>query len=155
MFLSVPLKSLISSFKENGLKIVLVTGVFDVLHHEHQNFLLAAKKLGDLLIVGIESDKRVSELKGPKRPVNNAQCRMNNLKKWGIADEMFILPENMGEKAVQVKVIGEIQPDYLAVSSHTPFLQEKQKIVEKFGGQLKVVHKQNPEVSTTIILSQS
>src|SRR3990172_12032671 len=54
-----------------GKKIVLVTGVFDLLHDEHRNFLKVAKKAGDFLIVGLESDTRVRALKGVGRPVHD------------------------------------------------------------------------------------
>lgn len=54
---------------------VWVNGTMDVLHYGHIQLLKYAKSLGDTLIVGIDSDKRVKELKGDTRPVNNAMIR--------------------------------------------------------------------------------
>jgi len=136
------------------MKKILVTGVFDILHKEHVNFLKKAKKLGDFLIVGIESDKRVKKLKGESRPINNQESRIKNLKLLKIADEVFVLPENMGNKKMQKKVIREVKPDFLAVSSHTPFLNEKKAIIEKYGGKLVVVHEENPDISTSKLLDK-
>lgn len=131
------------------MKIILVTGVFDILHQEHINFLKKAKALGDELIIGIESDKRVKQLKGEARPINNEKLRIKNLKLLDIANKVFILSENIGNKKVQENLIKKIKPDFLAVSSHTPFLTEKKEIIEKYGGKLVIVHKENPEISTS------
>ncbi|MEN8253116.1 MAG: adenylyltransferase/cytidyltransferase family protein [Patescibacteria group bacterium] len=135
-------------------KKVLATGVFDILHKEHKNFLKKAKKLGNFLIIGIESDKRVRELKGRGRPVNKQETRIKNLKKLEIAENVFVLPEGMGEKSVRERIIKKIRPDFLAVSNHTPFLNEKREIIEKYGGELVVVHEENPEFSTSKLVGK-
>ena len=141
--------------KEFGevMNTVLVTGVFDVLHQEHVNFLKKSKKLGDYLIIGIESDKRVRKLKGEGRPVNSQEIRIKNLEKHKIASKIFVLPSSMGNRKTQEKIIFEVKPDFLAVSSHTPHINEKKEIIEKYGGELVVVHQENPEVSTSRLLS--
>lgn len=140
--------------KKTNKNLVLVTGVFDVLHQEHVNFLRKAKNLGDKLIIGIESDVRVKKLKGKGRPINSEEIRMQNLKNFNLAEEIFVLPENMDERKTQEAVIAKIRPDYLAVSSHTPHLKEKKEIIEKFGGKLAVVHEKNPAISTTKLLNK-
>jgi len=143
------------------MKRILVTGVFDVLHSEHVNFLQKAKALGDFLIIGIESDVRVKKLKGESRPVNNAKLRIKNLKLLPacagrkLANKVFVLPVNMGEKKTQEKIIAQIKPDFLAVSSHTPFIAGKRKIMEKYGGKLVIVHQQNPKISTSKLLRET
>ncbi|MCA9370271.1 adenylyltransferase/cytidyltransferase family protein, partial [Candidatus Woesebacteria bacterium] len=73
--------------------IVLVTGVFDILHHAHVAFLHAAQQLGGTLIVGVESDVRVKILKGENRPINSAQKRVEEIENIKIAHCVFILPE--------------------------------------------------------------
>jgi D-glycero-beta-D-manno-heptose 1-phosphate adenylyltransferase len=141
-----------SNNKQTVKSKILVTGVFDLLHYEHINFLQKAKALGDYLIVGIESDVRVRQLKGENRPINNQESRIQNLELLSIADEVFVLPANMGEKQIQQNLIKKIKPQFLAVSSHTPFIAEKRKIIEKYGGKLVVVHQQNPKISTSKLL---
>lgn len=129
--------------------IVLVTGVFDLLHQEHKKFLNQAKKQGDILIIGLESDKRVSQLKGKDRPINSLQVRLENLAKWGIADKIFPLPEKFNTTKDHQKLISQLRPHILAVSSNTPNLSAKRKLMEKYSGQLKIVLPHNPKVSTT------
>lgn len=137
-----------------GQTVVLVTGVFDVLHEEHKNFLLAAKKEGDVLLVGLESDVRVKEMKGPDRPVNSQQVRHHNVRAWGIAQSVFILPEVFGVPERRA-LIEFLRPHILAVSSHTNHLEKKAAIMEEFGGTLKIVYEHQPEVSSTDLIEKS
>lgn len=133
----------------NKMKKVLVTGVFDLLHEEHIKFLKKAKELGDYLIVGLESDVRVKQMKGKQRPVNNQKLRKVNLEKLNIAEEVFVLPEQFNRPEDHENLIEKIRPNFLAVSSHTKYLDKKQEILKKFGGEVVVVHKYNPKISTT------
>lgn len=57
--------------KNEGKKIVFTNGCFDIIHKGHVTYLNEAKKLGDLLVVGLNSDASVKRLKGPERPINN------------------------------------------------------------------------------------
>lgn len=137
-------------------KIVLVTGVFDVLHQEHIVFLQKAKKHGEHLIVGIESDVRVRKMKGEGRPIHPQNKRVENLIKLQIANDVFILPEQFDRPQDHEALISSIKPDILAVSSHTMHLDKKTQIVEKYGGKVMIVHQQNPLYSSTIsILKES
>lgn len=63
------LASTVEGLKLLGFKIVLTSGSFDILHEGHSMYLEAACKLGDFLVVGVDSDERVAERKGPGRPV--------------------------------------------------------------------------------------
>ncbi len=58
-----------------GKKIVFTNGCFDILHRGHVTYLAEAKKLGDLLVIGLNSDASVKRLKGPDRPINNEDDR--------------------------------------------------------------------------------
>ena len=64
------------------MKKILVTGVFDLLHQEHINFLTKAKAVGDILVVGLETDTRVKQLKGFNRPINSTKDRLQNLENF-------------------------------------------------------------------------
>jgi D-beta-D-heptose 7-phosphate kinase/D-beta-D-heptose 1-phosphate adenosyltransferase len=146
------LKKFLKKVRINHWKIVLVTGVFDVLHYEHQNFLRKARLGGDVLIIGIESDSRVKQLKGKTRPFNSQIKRLLNLRRLGTVDEVFVLPNNFFLKARIKQLIRKINPDHLAISSHSSGLFKKKKIMKECGSDLKVVHDRNFKISTTLIL---
>lgn len=61
--------------KEKGKKIVFTNGCFDILHSGHVTYLNKAKQLGDILILGLNTDESVSRIKGPSRPINNENDR--------------------------------------------------------------------------------
>ncbi|MEA3354886.1 MAG: adenylyltransferase/cytidyltransferase family protein [Patescibacteria group bacterium] len=134
---------------------VLVTGCFDVLHQEHKKFLKAAKKQGDILLVGLETDDRIRKLKNRDHPCNLLNTRIKNLKKWGIADKIFSLPEKFDLPKHHRALINQIKPDILAVSSHTPNLPTKRHLMRSIGGIIKVVLPHNPKISTTKIIQGS
>ena len=135
--------------------IVLVTGVFDILHSEHQKFLIKAKQQDNILLVGLESDTRVKKLKGSHRPINSINIRLKNLADLNIADYVFSLPQKFNTKKDYQNIIKQIKPHILAISSHTPNQPLKKKILEKYGGKIKVVLPHNPQVSTTKIIKKS
>ncbi len=135
-------------------RVVLVTGCFDVLHEAHRRFLQAAKKEGDVLLAGLESDKRVRQMKGKGRPVNSVKVRLKNLDKLGIADFVFELPENMQDPKVQEKIIQSLGVKVLAVSSHTKHQKAKELILHKYGGRVKVVMNHDPRFSSTQIINK-
>ena len=131
---------------------VLVTGVFDCFHQEHLNFLRAARKVGDCLIVGVESDPRVRDLKGEGRPVKTQQHRVGEVGQLAEVDLAFILPTNFHLESQRLQVLKVIKPQYLAVSSHTPNLQNKKKLLELIDGELVVVYNHQPHTSTSQII---
>lgn len=135
-------------------KIVLVTGVFDLFHQEHLEFLKRAKKAGDFLLVGIESDKRVKEMKGEDRPIVSQEKRLEQISKLNFVDCAFVLPDNFGGREKPRELIDLTRPDILAVSSHSPHLQRKRAILKEFGGRVEVVHQHNPKVSTSKIIEE-
>lgn len=148
-------------------RIVLVTGVFDLLHAEHVRFLAAAKgqvkseklKVQNLkenyLIVGVESDKRVRELKGKNRPIISEDDRLELVQAIKFVDEAFIVRcETHDILECYKKLLLEIKPDVYAVSENSPHLENKKKICRETGVELKVVYEENPEVSTTKIIDR-
>lgn len=148
------LKSILQIKKVKHSQLTLVTGVFDVLHWEHKQFLKAAKKLSGILIVGLESDERVKEIKGQDRPINSSLKRQENLQKWALADLVFILPAEFGQKEVRTAWLKAIRPDYLAVSSHSPLLAIKKKEIRSWGGEVKIVRQFNPQISSSKLIAK-
>lgn len=134
-------------------KVVLATGVFDLLHSEHKKFLKKAKEQGDILLVGVETDERVKKLKGQDRPVWKLAKRLKQIAKFPFVDHVFALPQKFDKPENHEELIAQLKPDILAVSANTPNQQEKKKIMQKYAGKAKVVLPYNPKISTTKIIN--
>ncbi len=88
-------KELEKFLNENkGKKIVFTNGCFDILHKGHVSYLNEAKKLGDLLVIGLNSDASVKRLKGPERPINNETDRQFVMKNLKAVDFVEIFEED-------------------------------------------------------------
>lgn len=91
-----------------GKKIVFTNGCFDILHRGHVTYLAEAKKLGDLLVMGVNSDASVKRLKGPERPINNEEDRKYVLSQLKSVDFVEIFEED-----TPLNLINKISPDVL------------------------------------------
>lgn len=133
-------------------ELVLVTGVFDLLHIEHIRFLNAAKSSGDYLLVGIETDARVKIIKGDNRPYNSQHIRLEQLSNLRAVDHAFLLPTSFSTQADWINLMQTIQPDLYAISSHTAHQENKRHICNQLGIKLAIVHPHNPDISTTKLI---
>ena len=89
------MSSLETFLRENpGKKIVFTNGCFDILHRGHVTYLAEARKLGDLLVVGLNSDDSVKRLKGPERPINGERDRQYVLSQLKSVDHVEIFRED-------------------------------------------------------------
>lgn len=84
---------IIERLKKQNKKIVTTNGVFDVLHLGHVKYLEEAKKLGDVLIVGVNTDASVKQIKGDKRPINDERSRIGVLAGIESVDYAFLFDE--------------------------------------------------------------
>lgn len=75
-------------------RIVFTNGCFDILHRGHVTYLTEARKLGDLLVIGLNADASVKRLKGPERPINNEQDRLYVLSQLKAVDFVEIFTED-------------------------------------------------------------
>jgi rfaE bifunctional protein nucleotidyltransferase chain/domain len=82
-----------AKLRSAGKKIVATNGCFDLLHVGHVRYLQAARALGDLLVVGLNSDRSVQELKGARRPVTTQSDRAEILAALECVDLVTIFPE--------------------------------------------------------------
>ncbi len=98
----------ILNLKRNKKRIVFTNGCFDIIHKGHVEILRKAKELGDVLIVGLNSDSSVRKIKGPDRPVNNQNDRMHVLSGIGYTDYIVIFNED-----TPYELIKKIQPQFL------------------------------------------
>lgn len=94
--------------KEKNLKLVFTNGCFDILHRGHISYLNEAKSLGDVLIVGLNSDSSVRKLKGNNRPYNNENDRAFVLDNLKAVDYIVIFSED-----TPYDLIKNIKPDFL------------------------------------------
>ena len=153
--LPLAVQELLKEVRKKDQRLVLVTGAFDVLHREHVNFLKKAKLAGDVLLVGLETDERVQKFKGDDRPINRQLERVTNLEQLDLADLVFVLPNKFETDEEHEILIKQLKPAVLAVSSQTPFIEAKQLIMAKVGGEAVVVHQHNPTISTTQIIDDN
>ncbi len=101
--------SLENFLKNNkGKKIVFTNGCFDILHKGHVTYLNEAKKLGDLLLVGLNSDASVKRLKGPERPINNELDRQFVLSELKAVDFVEIFDQD-----TPLELILKVKPNIL------------------------------------------
>ena len=91
-----------------GNKIVFTNGCFDILHKGHVTYLTEAKKLGDLLVIGLNSDASVKRLKGPERPINNEVDRQYVMSQLKAVDFVEIFHED-----TPLNLILKIKPSIL------------------------------------------
>ena len=88
----------IKKLQAQGKKIVATNGCFDILHVGHLRYLEASKALGDVLVVGLNSDKSVKRLKGESRPINNQDDRAEMLLALKPVDFVVIFDEDTAEE---------------------------------------------------------
>ena len=145
----VELLNLANQYRRSGKTLVFTNGCFDLLHVGHAAYLRQAAALGDILIVGVNSDASVRRLKGFGRPVIDEQSRSELLAALECVDHVIIFDEDTPCDLLRV-----LRPDIL-VKGGTYSVDEVvgREIVESYGGQVCVTG-EIPGISTTHILKQ-
>ena len=98
----------VDSWKKKGQRIVFTNGCFDILHAGHIKYLEAAAQKGDRLIVAVNSDKSVTKLKGPDRPINVLASRLYLVASLQCVDAVCAFSED-----TPINVIEMLKPDVL------------------------------------------
>jgi len=129
------LKETINLKKNNGAKIVMTNGCFDLLHPGHISYLKKAKSFGDILVVAINSDTSVSELKGIKRPINKLADRAVILSSLSMVDYVISF-----DSLTPLELYKKILPDVLVKGGDYKLdeIEGAQEIIES-GGKVKIV----------------
>ena len=141
------LKAIIQQSKTRGEKIVMTNGCFDILHPGHVSYLENARKLGDRLIVAVNTDESVKRLKGESRPINDLDARMAVLA--GLASVDWVVP--FAEDTPQ-RLIGEILPDLLVKGGdYKPEEIAGSQEVWVNGGEVRVLNFENGCSTTNVI----
>ncbi|MBI5138927.1 MAG: adenylyltransferase/cytidyltransferase family protein [Candidatus Vogelbacteria bacterium] len=139
------LKKTVELYRKAGLRIVLTQGVYDLLHIGHALYLAKARQLGDLLVVGIDSDALTKARKGPRRPIVPEGERIDMLLHLRHVDIVTIrdVEHDIGH------LIRLVQPDVLVVSeSTTDFTQEQKLSYQKNCGKIVIMPPQATQGST-------
>lgn len=129
-----------------GLKIVFTNGAFDILHAGHVTYLDFARRQGDVLVVGLNSDASVRRYKGPGRPVNSQKDRALVLASLECVDYVVSFGED--EPA---RLIGEVLPDVLVKGADWAHYVSGRDIVEKRGGRVVLARMVEGRSTTNVI----
>ena len=128
-------------------KVVFTNGCFDVLHLGHIEYLLQARKQGDCLVIGLNSDTSVKRLKGEKRPINNQNARAIVLAALQFIDFIILFEED-----TPLNLITAIQPQVLVKGGdYTIENTVGADVVQKYGGKVIIINFVEGYSSTTII----
>jgi D-beta-D-heptose 7-phosphate kinase/D-beta-D-heptose 1-phosphate adenosyltransferase len=126
---------IINGLKAEGKRIVFTNGCFDLLHIGHVRYLEEAKALGDVLVVGVNSDASVRKLKGPKRPVLPEAERAEILSGLGCVDYITLFDE-----MDPLKLISSLRPNVLVKGGDWTKEQTVGKeVVERSGGEVVII----------------
>lgn len=107
---------------KHNKKIVLVGGCFDLLHFGHIKLITEAKKQGDVLIVLMESDKRIKKLKGEGRPLHKQAQRAEMLKQLRDVDYVIVLPDELTNSDYD-ELVKKLQPAIIATTKGSKALK--------------------------------
>lgn len=141
------LKAIVEEAKKRGEKIVMTNGCFDILHPGHVSYLENARKLGDRLIVAVNTDDSVKRLKGEARPINELDARMAVLAGLSSVDWVVAFNEDTPQR-----LIGEILPNLLVKGGdYKPEDIAGAKEVINNGGEVQVLNFENGCSTTNVI----
>jgi D-beta-D-heptose 7-phosphate kinase/D-beta-D-heptose 1-phosphate adenosyltransferase len=136
--------------RAKGQKLVFTNGCFDILHSGHVTYLHCAKKLGDILIVGINTDESIRRIKGDTRPINSLPDRIQVLA--GLSAVDYVIPFGDTDDDTPKSLITSIQPHFFVKGGdYTRDMLPEAETVEKFGGKI-VILPHIPDHSTTSII---
>ena len=141
------LKAIRLKLKASKKKVIFTNGVFDLIHAGHVDYLIKAKALGDVLIVGLNSDDSVIRIKGSKRPILKQEERAFILSNLKPVDFVIFFNEDSPEK-----LVSELIPDILVKGAD--WAVDKivgKEVVEKKGGEVKAIEFVNDQSTSKII----
>ncbi len=141
----------VTAARENGSTIVLANGCFDLMHVGHVRYLAGAKAIGDVLVVGVNSDKQALELKGEGRPFMPENERAEMIASLKCVDLVTIFDEPTVEQLIRA-----IRPDFHAKGTdYTTDSVPERDIIREVGGQVAIVGDPKDHSSTELIATVS
>ena len=140
-----------AQFRATGRRLVVTNGCFDILHAGHVTYLETARNRGAALLIGLNGDGSVRQLKGPGRPINSEADRATVLAALECVDAVSVFPEKTATAFLRAA-----QPDiYVKGGDYTidTLDQEERRAVEESGGQVLIIPFV-PGKSTTALLEK-
>lgn len=144
------LRTILDGLRQNGKQIVFTNGCFDILHIGHLRYLQESRALGDVLVIGLNTDDSVRHLKGPERPFVSEFERAEMLAGLACVDYVALF-----EEPTAIKLIEELRPEiYVKGGDYTSLDQiPEANTVRSYGGEIAII----PEIegkSTSSLVSQ-
>ena len=137
----------VAAHRAAGRRVVFTNGCFDVLHRGHITYLNEAKRLGDVLVVAVNSDDSVRRLKGPDRPVNTAQDRAAVLSALSCVDHVAVFDED-----TPVALLKALRPQlYVKGGDYTESMLPEAPAVRAYGGEVRVLGYVADHSTTSVI----
>ncbi len=150
------LAKIISAHKTLKQKIVCTIGSWDMLHIGHVRYLHNARKLGDILVVGVDSDRAIKIYKqSPLRPVIPQDERMEMLSYQSFVDYVILIDDVDKKGSWQMKLIKMIKPDIFIATTKETYPDAQRKQIAKYCGLLKILPRQAKNTSTTDIIEKT
>jgi D-beta-D-heptose 7-phosphate kinase/D-beta-D-heptose 1-phosphate adenosyltransferase len=141
------LLAVIDEHRRRGHRVVFTNGCFDVLHRGHVTYLRQARALGDVLVVALNSDDSVSRLKGPERPVNPLADRAGVVGAIECVDLVTAFSHDTPAELIEL-----VHPEvYAKGGDYTPEMLPETPIVERLGGQVRVLDYLSDHSTTAIV----
>lgn len=147
------LSDICDQLRQDGKKIVLTTGAFDLLHEGHLRYLEEARDYGDALVVGINSDHFVKALKGQDRPIIDESARAFMIAGFSCVDFVHIFGNRL-------EIVRAVQPDIFVMFAqshckpHEGDRPEQQRIVQENGGEVIILDEPMSRRYTTTTIIQ-
>ena len=124
-----------SQFGNDLRNVVFTNGCFDIIHAGHIDYLSKARNLGDVLVVGLNSDESVRRLKGPQRPINDVDARSKVLASLFFVDYVIVFEED-----TPLYLIKSVRPDILVKGGdYTRDTVVGADFVESYGGKVVIL----------------
>lgn len=143
------LKRIVEDLKKQGKIVVFTNGCFEILHPGHIEILERAKSLGDVLIVGINSDNSVKEIKGERKLILDEKSRLRIISSLEMVDYVVLFDEKTPEN-----LISELKPDiHVKGGDYNINNLPEAKIVQSYGGRI-FIFPLVKEFSTTKIIEK-
>ncbi|MCC6492070.1 MAG: D-glycero-beta-D-manno-heptose 1-phosphate adenylyltransferase [Pirellulales bacterium] len=134
-------------YRQAGRRIVFTNGCFDILHHGHVTYLQRAKALGDVLVVGVNSDESIRRLKGPDRPINCLEDRLGVLAGLGCIDHVASFDESTPDRLIKA-----VRPDvFVKGGDYTRDSLPEAPLVEELGGRVVILPLLQNRSTTNIV----
>ena len=128
----------ITHWKGVGARVVLTSGSFDLIHLGHVKYLTRAKQLGDLLVVGVDSDAKIRGRKGPGRPMVPERERLELLAHQRPVDLLYLKDEDEPRWGL----IKAVSPDVLVLSEDNKYSAAEQEELREYCGHVEVLERQ-------------